>query len=67
MDHAEAGGDGVEGRMEADLLAAQKNDALVRMLKPVEDAHQCRLAGAVFAHDGVDLSFVDGEIHVIVG
>ncbi len=67
VDHAHAGGDGIEGGMKLDLLAAEKNGPLVRPVKAVEDRHERRLAGAVLAHDGVDLAAFNGEIHVIVG
>ena len=50
-----------------DLDAAQQHAALVRRLKAVENAHQRRFAGAVLAHDRVDLAALDGEIDVIIG
>ena len=47
-------------------LAAQSDRPFVRLLQPIEERHQRRLAGAVLAHDRVDLAARDGEVHMIV-
>ena len=67
MNHAHADGDRIERRAEAHFDAAQEDAPLVGRLQAVEDAHQGRFAGAVLAHDRVNLAAVDGEIDVIVG
>ena len=55
------------GRREGDLLAVDRDGALVRLLHAVEDLHQGRLAGAVLADEGVDGALADGEVDVVVG
>ena len=64
VDHADAGGDGVGRRPGAQRLAVEQDLALVGPVQPEEDVHQRGLAGAVLAEQGVDLSGLDGEVHV---
>ena len=47
-------------------LAADLDLALVRVVEPVEDVHQRRLAGAVLAEQGVDLALAEVEVDVVV-
>ena len=65
--HADAAGDGVGRGREGDLLAVDRDGALVRLLHAVEDLHQGRLAGAVLADEGVDGALAHGEVDVVVG
>ena len=67
MHHADAEGDRITRRLEALLLAAHADDALVGTLLAVEDLHQRRLPGAVLAHDCVDGTGRDGEVDAVVG
>ena len=67
MNHAHAFSDGVEGGAEADLPAPQQDPSLVGRLHPVEDRHQCRFSGAVFAHDRVHFAALDREADMVVG
>ena len=53
--HADAQSDRVPGRMDGDALAVDQDVPLVGMVQAVEDAHQGRLARAVFAQQGMDL------------
>jgi hypothetical protein len=41
--------------------------AAVGLIKAIEDRHQCRLAGAVFADNAVDGALANLEINVLVG
>ena len=47
-------------------LPAITDLALVRVVEPVEDVHQRRLAGAVLAEQGVDLALPQVEVDVVV-
>src|SRR5580704_6485862 len=47
--------------------AAQQHATFVWLLQAVEDAHQRRFAGAVLAHDAMNLAARDDEIDVIIG
>ncbi len=65
--HADAGRDGVGGTPEVHGLAVEEDLALVGPVQPEQDVHERRLAGAVLPEQGVDLSALDGEVHVLVG
>src|SRR5690606_26761917 len=54
-------------RVEADRTAAQVDLTLVRLQVAEQDVHQGRLAGTVFAQQGVDLLGADVEVDVVVG
>ena len=45
----------------------QEDLAGIRTVEPVEDVHQRRLAGAVFAQERVHLTAPDIELDVVVG
>ncbi len=66
-DHADAGRDGVAGRLEVLFEPVHEHPALVGPMGAVEGLHQGRLAGAVLADDGVDGRRHDPEVHAIVG
>jgi hypothetical protein len=67
VDHAHAGADGVQRRAVVHLGTAQNDAAGIGRLHAVENRHQRRFAGAVFAHHGVNLSAQDGEVDVVIG
>ena len=48
-------------------LPADLDLALVRVVEPVEDVHQRRLAGAVLAEQRVHLALAQVEVDVVVG
>ena len=52
---------------ERDLLALQVDLARVRVVEPVEDVHQRRLAGAVLTEQRVHLALEQIEADVVVG
>ena len=54
-------------RVDRHFLAVQEDLALVRVVEPVEDAHERRLAGAVLAEQGMDLTTDELEVDVVVG
>ena len=59
--------DRVLRRGERDLLAVEQDLARVRVVQPVEDVHQRRLAGAVLAEQRVHLALAELEVDVVVG
>ena len=67
MHHADALGDGHRGGGQADFLAVDPNLALGGLLQTEQHFHQCGFAGAVFAHQRVDLTLADIQVHVLVG
>ncbi|BFP52681.1 hypothetical protein SCMC78_24880 [Streptomyces sp. CMC78] len=67
MHHADAALDGVARVGERDLLAVDRDGALVRLLHAVEDLHQGGLAGAVLTDERVDRALADDDVDVVVG
>ena len=59
VDHRDALGQRGVGRREAHRLAAPLDGAAVRLIEPGQHLHQCRLAGAIFAHQRVHLAGVE--------
>ena len=55
------------GDAEAHRLPVDRDLALVRVVEPVEDVHQRRLAGAVLAEQRVHLALAEVEADVVVG
>jgi hypothetical protein len=66
-DHADAGVDRLGGRLQDDVLALDRDRALVGTLHPIEDLHQGRLAGAVLADQGVHRAGPDRHIDIVIG
>ena len=56
----------LDGRVDLDRLAVHADLALVRVVEPVEDRHQRRLAGAVLAQQGVHLTAAEVEVDPVV-
>ena len=67
MDHADSGVDGVLGIADTDGPAIDQNLSPIRLVETIEDAHQGRLAGAVFADDAVDGALGDRQVDGLVG
>ena len=67
MHHPDAGVDRGLRRAELHRLAGDHDLALVRVVEPVEDVHQGRLAGTVLAEERVDLALAQVEVDVVVG
>ena len=67
VDHADAERDGVVGRLDRHLLAADFDLAAVGLIEAVEDRHQRRFAGAVLADDAADRAALDDQIDVAIG
>jgi hypothetical protein len=61
VDHADAVADCVARARHLDRTPLDQNLAGIGVIKPVEDAHQRRLAGAVFAHDAGDTAAFDPQ------
>ena len=66
-DHADAVADRFARGADPHRLAIDADFARVGFIEAVEDRHQRRFAGPVFADDAVDDSALDREIDVIVG
>ena len=67
MDHADMQGRGVIGVADLDFLAVLFDDALLRLVKAEQHAHQGGLACAVFAQQGVNFSTAELQRHIVVG
>ncbi len=65
MDHGDAVLERVERRGQLDLLALQPEGAGVGRVDAGDDLHQRRLAGAVLAHQRVDVAALQAERHVV--
>ena len=62
--HTDAVFNGRGGIFDIDLFAVHKDLALIRLIKTVENVHQCTLTGAVLAEDRMDRSSLHIEIDV---
>ena len=56
----------VARRVDPQRLAVHADLALVRVVEPVEDVHERRLAGAVLAEERVHLALRELEVDVVV-
>ena len=65
--HANAGGDGLSGALERDLLAVDQNRALVGVVEPAEHVHKGRLAGTVLTQQAQHLAAADGQVDLRIG
>jgi len=65
--HADAQTDRIVGLVNLRLLAADKDFAGIGLIQSVEDVHQRRFAGAVFAQQGVDFPLFQRQVNVVVG
>ncbi len=64
--HADPALDRLLRRVDPHRLAVAQDLALVRVVEPVEDAHERRLAGAVLAEQRVYLALPEVEVDVVV-
>ena len=67
MDHANPAGGGVMGGAKGDLMTFEVDGPLIRGEKTVEDAHQRRLAGAVFSQERVDFALIQVKVDTVIG
>ena len=67
VDHPDAERDRVPWPADPHLAPADADGARVGAVQAVEDVHERGLAGAVLAHEGVDLAFADGEVNAAEG
>ena len=67
MHHADAVGDGDGRGGERELFAIHPDLTARRLLQTEEHLHERGFAGAVFAHQRVDLALADEQIHILVG
>src|SRR5215469_7755307 len=65
--HADAEGDGIGRPGDEDGFAVDQDLAAIGLVKPAEDAHQGRFAGAVLSNDAGDRPRCDAERNVTVG
>src|SRR6185503_19272241 len=65
--HADAETKGMSGIGDVLEPAVDENLAAVGGIKAVQDRHQCRFAGAIFADDAVDGAAAHGQIDIAVG
>ena len=66
VDHADAQCIGIVGVFDLDDLSVFLDLSLFRLIQTEENAHQGRLAGAVFAKQGVYLAFPQLKCDVII-
>ncbi len=66
VDHVDPASDRVRRTGDVDRFAVEQDLPLVRPGKAVQDVHQGRLAGAVLAEQGVDLTGLDVEVDRVV-
>ena len=67
MHHADTQSDGVARTADVHVFAVDVDLTRVRRDQAVEDVHQSRLACAVLAYQGVNLTLTDAEVHLVVG
>src|SRR5678815_3152829 len=66
VDHADAEGDRVVGRLDVAHLAVDENLSAVGGVETVSDAHRGRLSRAVFSYDGMNGSGLDDDVDLVV-
>ena len=66
VDHPDTAGDGVLGAPDRGRCAVDPDLAAIGLVVAVDDAHQCRFAGAVLADDAVNRAGGDGDRYVVV-
>ena len=66
VDHADAQPDRLPRGVDRDRLAVEQDLALVRVVEPVEDVHQRRLAGPVLPEQRMDLAALELEVDRVV-
>ncbi len=66
MDHADPGSDRILRRAEANRLTVDAQFAGIGFEMPVEQPHQGRFAGAVFADNAVHLTGPDNQIDAVI-
>jgi hypothetical protein len=67
VDHADTERQGLTGIGDGRGRAVDADFAAVGSVEAVEDRHQGRFAGAVFAHDAMHRAAPDGEVDVTIG
>ena len=67
MHHADASGNCVLGGGNGCRPAIDQNFTAIGLIIAVEDAHQGRFTGAIFADNAVDRAFIDGQVDIGVG
>src|SRR5579863_6746021 len=65
MDHGDAVAQRVEGRGEPNFLAFELEGAGIRSVDAGDDLHQRRLAGAILAHQSMDMPAFKAKLHVV--
>ena len=65
--HAHACGNRILGAMGFEGVAVDQHLASVGVVETVDDAHQGRLAGAIFADDAVNAAFTNLKVDLLVG
>ena len=65
--HAHPGGNRILGAMGFERIPVDQHLAFVGVVETVNDAHQGRLAGAIFADDAVNAAFTNLKVDLLVG
>ena len=66
VDHPDAGGHRIARSLKFLDDTVQQDVAFVGGVQSVQDIHQSRLAGAIFAQQAVDFSGFDHEVDVVI-
>jgi hypothetical protein len=66
MNHTDTLRNGIGWAVDVNLFAPDKNLAFTGPLEAVEDIHQGRFAGTVFAEQGMNFTSFQGQIHVVI-
>ena len=65
--HAHPCGNRILGAMGFEGVTVDQHLAFVGVVETVDDAHQGRLAGAIFADDAVNAAFTNLKVDLLVG
>ena len=66
VNHRDTGGEGSGWFIYRDLITVDANGSGVRLMKPIENGHERRLAGSIFSDYCVYLSALYIEVNVFV-
>jgi hypothetical protein len=66
MDHPNSDPDGIRGRSKSSFFSKHCYTPFIRMIEPIENIHQRRLAGAILSQEAMYLANLQIEVDFVV-
>ena len=67
VNHTNSLGNRIGGAGDCGFFLSDKNLAFGGLVKAIQNIHQGGFSGSVFAKQGVDFTFFEGQIDIVVG